>query len=122
MSVTIDLESESGIAIGVARGEMGLEDIKDAAAALWRATEGKLTRMLWDLRLATFELDAEQVRELAEFIKRLTEGPRIRTAFVVAGDLEFGLVRMFQRLREAPGAEAEVFRDRALAVEWLTKS
>ena len=121
MRFKIDLESEPGIAVTIANGSMTLDDIKECTSALLRATDGTASRKLWDLREASFDLDAEQVKELAGFIKELKLGPTSRSALVVAGDLEFGLVRMYEAFRESSESQTKVFRDGDLAVEWLNQ-
>jgi hypothetical protein len=120
MAITLDLESVEGIAIGIAHGYLTLDEIEKSAATLWQAVEGPAVRMLWDLRDARFDLAQAEVSDLAEYIKGLISGSAIRTCFVVSGDLEFGLVRMFETLREAKGVRTSVFRDKERAIEWLT--
>ena len=43
----------------------------------------------------------------------------LRTAFLVAQDFEFALVRMFEAFREQAGARTSVFREKEKAVAWL---
>ena len=119
MSVTLDLESIEGIAIGIAHGSLTLNEIEESAEAMWRVVRAPKIRILWDLRDARFDLSGTEVRGLAEFAKRLVSGAALRTAFVASRDLEFGLLRMFEVLREAKGARMSVFRDRERALEWL---
>lgn len=119
MPMTIDLESNDGIAIGIAHGSLTLDEIKESAAAMWRAVEASEVRMLWDLRDARFDLAQTAVRDLAEFVRRLVSVSNVRTAFVASRDLEFGLIRMFEALRDEEGVRTSVFRDRERAVEWL---
>ncbi|MEE8165626.1 MAG: hypothetical protein V3T64_08655 [Myxococcota bacterium] len=119
MAITLDLESVEGIAIGIAHGDLTLDEIEESAATMWRVVGGPEVRMLWDLRDARFDLAQAEVSDLAEYIKGLISGPAIRTAFVASRDLEFGLLRMFEMLREAKGVRTSVFRDKEHAIEWL---
>ena len=119
MPVTLDLESVPGAVIGVARGDLTLPEIKDSAATAWRLVEGPDVRMLWDLRDARFSLAPGEVRDLAEFVKQAARSPGARVAFVVSGDLEFGLIRMFEVYRDEKDTSTSVFRDRDQAVAWL---
>ena len=119
MPMTIDLESIDGIAIGIAHGSLTLDEIKESAAAMWRAVGAPDVRILWDLRDARFNLAKTEVQDLAEFVKGLVSAPTVRTAFVAPRDLEFGLLRMFEMLRKAEGVRTSVFRDKERAVEWL---
>jgi len=117
--VTIDLDSVEGIAIGIAHGPLNLEKICESAVAIWKHVKGPRIRILWDLRAARFKLSTNDVRSLAEFIKQHSPPGDLRTAFVVSTVLEFGLVRMFEVLRETASARTMVFRDKEQALEWL---
>jgi len=119
MAVEFELESIDGIALGIARGPLSLREIKQAAEDMWERASGDEIRMLWDLREARFNLDTNEIRDLSGFVKRLVGTVGLRTAFLVARDLEFGLLRMFEAFREAEGAENSVFRDQDSAVAWL---
>jgi hypothetical protein len=44
----------------------------------------------------------------------------VKVAFVVSGDLEFGLARVFQAFSPADSAMVQVFRDYQEAVAWLS--
>ena len=120
MAVDFDLESIEGVAVGIACGPLTLEEIKESAATMLQKAEAPQTRVLWDLRGARFDLEADEVRSLAEFIKRISAARDLRTAFVVSRDLEFGLLRMFEVFRETDCAATSTFRDKQQAVEWLT--
>ena len=119
--VTIDTDSVDGIVVGAASGPLTLENIREAAAAVWsRATEPSM-RMLWDLRNAQFEFSSSEIRELAAFAKKRSPFSDLRMAFVVAGDLDFGLLRMFEAYRETGSARTAVFRDKEAALGWLAE-
>ncbi len=117
--VEFDSDSVDGAVVGVARGQLTLEDMHEAVVSAWRLVEGPRIRLLWDLRDAQFDLSPNEVRELARFIKHQSPPGDIRTVFVVARDLEFGLVRMFEAFRETAGARTAVFRDKEQALAWL---
>jgi len=119
MAVEFDFVSLDDIAIGIPTGSMTLDEIKEAVRTLWKQTDAPEILSLWDLRRATFDLGADEVRELAEFVKEAAPVSSLRTAFLVARDLEFGLIRMFAVFRETEGARAAVFRDRDEAIAWL---
>lgn len=44
---------------------------------------------------------------------------RVRTAFCVFSDLQYGIARMFQALLQSEMHEIEIFRHRAAAAQWL---
>ena len=119
MAITLDLESVEGVSIGIAHGSLTLDEIEESAATMRRFVGGSEIRTLWDLRDAQFDLTSTEVRELADFARTLVSGATVRTAFVAPRDLEFGLLRMFEVLREAKGVQTSVFRDKERALEWL---
>jgi hypothetical protein len=119
LKIHLDLDSEPGIVIGHASGSMTLADMRDAAHEAWARASGPRARFLWDIREAEFDLPADQVRELAEYAKRTSPFPDLRTAFVVREGLQFGLVRMFEVMRETPGARVRVFTEADPALDWL---
>ncbi len=45
-----------------------------------------------------------------------------QVAYVAAGELSYGLMRMFQVFREEEGYQSRVFRDEQDAEEWLRTS
>jgi hypothetical protein len=120
MAVRFDFESVEGVAVGIAHGPLTLDEIKESAATMWRLIEGPRIRLLWDLREASFDLGTAEVRDLAEVVKQLAPATEFRSAFVVSGDLEFGLVRMFEVYRQTKGTLTRVFRDKQQALDWLT--
>ena len=117
--VTIDTDSVEGVVVGTASGTLTLKEIREAAAVVWRDVEGPRIRMLWDLRDAQFTLSSSEVRAVAEFAKLNSPFSDLRMAFVVARDLEFGLIRMFEVFRDNGKARTAVFRDRQEALAWL---
>ena len=48
MATTFDLKSENGIAVGVAKGPLDLDTIKNFARFLWRTVEGPSARVVGD--------------------------------------------------------------------------
>ena len=117
--VTIDIDSVKGTVVGTVSGTLTLDDIREAAAAVWRDVEAPRVRVLWDLREARFTLSVTEVQDLAEFARLHSPFDHLRMAFVVAGDLEFGQIRMFDVFRETATARTEVFRDMEKALSWL---
>jgi len=114
-----DLESERGIAIGVAEGHLTLPDIQEAAVGLWNKVAGPKVRILWDLRNAHFDLTETQIRQLAEFVKQTSPAGPQQAAFVVKEGVAYGLVRMYEAHRQAPNARTMVFTDMQPALDWL---
>lgn len=105
--------------MGHASGPMTLDGIKEAARLIWGRVEGPRVRVLWDIREAEVDLSGAQIRELAEWAKQESPYDDLLTAFVVRPGFQFGLVRMFEVLREKPGARAGVFTETEPALAWL---
>jgi hypothetical protein len=62
-------------------------------------------------------LTGEDVRELAS---KTVFSPQSRRAFLVSGDLAFGLARMFEILRDAKGEFGiRVFREKEDTLNWV---
>ena len=119
--VIIHTDPESGVVVGTASGLLTPEEIRRAAASVWKDVEGPSPRVLWDLRNARFDFSTVEVRALAEFARQKSPYPDLRMAFVVARDLEFGLVRIFEALRETARARVAVFREKDEALAWLAE-
>jgi len=119
MVVTLDIDSVEGVVVGTVRGPLSLEQIREGAAAVWSDVKGPRVRVLSDLREAQFNFSAGEIRELAEFAKQHSPFTDLRMAFVVAGALDFGLVRMFEAYRETGRAQTAVFREEEQALAWL---
>jgi len=123
MPITITVDEETGIAVGTGSGELTLDEMKAAARDLWNTSGFGRKCVLWDVRRSLFNATPSEVRELADFARtgsRLEPGARM--AFVAGGDLEFGLIRMFEVFREDDKVETYVFRDLEQAWAWLREA
>ncbi len=119
MAISIEIEADSGLAIISCSGELTLEDARQAAVSLWSAPGWSGESAVWDFLMARFELSSSEVRRVAQFILgNQPDPPPSRMAFVAARDAEFGLARMFEVYRAAPGTRFRVFRDLPDAIEW----
>ena len=120
MTVTFDLESVEGVAIGIFRGRLTGDALKEAGGTMGGLTKGPQVRLLWDFREASFDFDSAEVRELAEFSKQLAASIQFRSAMVASRNREFALLGMYVVFREEEGGRISVFRDKQHAVDWLT--
>ncbi len=119
MELVIDQKAEPGIIVGTASGQLRLQDLKAAAAALWREVTAPEACVLWDLRGVNFELSSAEVAEFAAFGKQNSPFAGLRMAFLVSDDLAFGLIRMFDVFRATERTHTAVFRIRSQALAWL---
>jgi hypothetical protein len=110
---------ETDLVIATCSGALRLDDAREGAAAVWEKPEWSGKPVVWDFRTAHLNVRAPEVREIARFIlERQPAIPPSRVAFVTASDADFGLVRMFQVLRQHPSTAVRVFREFEEAVSW----
>jgi hypothetical protein len=103
----------------MATGELNVEDARTGVRAVSEDPQWTRKPVVWDFRLARFDIRPAEVRELARFVlgrQSSTRPPRV--AFVTGRDPDFGLARMYEMLSEQPTTEVRVFRDYDEAVAW----
>jgi len=77
-------------------------------------------RLLCDYSKFEFNLPADEVEEISQQMRRLSPAfTDCRLALISAGDLEYGLMRMFTLLSSEAEFETRVFRKLENAREWL---
>ena len=119
MTISIQIEPGTGMAIATCSGVLWLSDAKEGAAALWKAPGWLGKSVVWDFREARFDLSSSDIRKIAQFIVRHQPAtPPSRVAFIAPRDIDYGLARMFEVFREDPRTEFRVFRDYDEAVYW----
>lgn len=119
MAISIEVEPESGMAIGTGSGVLRLDDAREGVAALWKTPGWSGRSAVWDFREAEFDFPTRHIREFAEFIfQHQPTPPPARIAFVIRRDVDFGLARMFEAFREDPRTAFRVFRDYEKALAW----
>jgi hypothetical protein len=119
MPVSIEVDADSGIAIGKCSGVLGLADAKAGASTLWQDAAWPGVAVVWDFRDAQLDTTGPEVFELAQYINAHQRSPApARVAFVTSRDVDYGQVRIFEAYRERPGTEVQVFRDMDAAVDW----
>jgi hypothetical protein len=112
-------DSEAGVVLGVATGELNAEDARTGVTVLAENPQWTQKPVVWDFRLARFDIRPAEVRELARFVVGRAPSKRPpRVAFVTGRDPDFGLARMYEMLTEQPTTEVRVFRDYDEAVAW----
>jgi hypothetical protein len=119
MPYSIQMEPETGVAIGTCSGVLRINEAQEAVAALWKipGSTGKPT--VWDFREAQLDISSSGLRKLAQFVlENQPETPPSKVAFVAGRDLDFGMSRMFEVFREDPRTAFRVFRDYDEAISW----
>jgi hypothetical protein len=119
MPFSVRFEPETDLVVATCSGIVKMDDATLGAVVVWDNPEWSGKPVLWDLRSAQLDVRGEEVREMAKYI--LAHQPAIpppKVAFVTARDVDFGLVRMFQAVREHPSTLVGVFRDYDEAISW----
>jgi hypothetical protein len=121
MTPTINALDEDGLTLVTVVGPLTLANMVKYAEALLSEVRNRKP-LIWDLRQASFKLNADQVKELAAAVNRVAEQNKPKTAFVVDQDLEFGLVRMFGAYRDHGETKIGVFRELDAARQWIAET
>ena len=119
MTVSIQIEPETGMAIATCSGVLRLSDAQEGATALWKTPGWSGRSVVWDFREAQFDMSSSDTRNIAQFI--LTHQPATapsKVAFVTQRDVDFGMARVFEVYREDPRTSFWVFRDYEEAICW----
>ncbi|MEL7448590.1 MAG: hypothetical protein AAFN78_05235 [Pseudomonadota bacterium] len=119
MTVEFTNDRDDGIVVGKIAGAVTLEDLTGAAKTMWSIIAPTNGRVLLDLVDARFNLRSDEVAQLADVVRRGSPVRGLRVVFLVATDLEFGQVRMFEVLRGSEDTEMHVVRNREYAVALL---
>lgn len=72
-----------------------------------------------DVRAATATVTPDDIRDIAELVRRRPKEASGRRAVIVASDEHFGLMRMFEAYTASGPTRYRVFRDLDAANAWL---
>ena len=119
MTVSIQVESKTGLAVCTCSGILGIDEAMNGAKSLWQTQDWPGKAAVWDFREAQFNMDSSGIEEAAQFILHHQPAiPPSKMAFVVRSDLEYGLSRMFEAYRQDQRTDFRVFRDFEEALTW----
>lgn len=119
MTFELRFDQDAGVVIATCSGALGLADAREGAMAFWGNAGWAGKAVVWDFRTARFDINSEEVRDLARFIlDRQPALPPPRVAFVTGREVDFGMARMFEVYREHPATVFRAFQDYAEAVSW----
>jgi hypothetical protein len=116
------IDTRLGIVFSKATNVLAMADALDHMDRLERDPEFRPEfNQLIDFRqTSAVVLSHDEIRRLAS---RKIFGPRSRRAFVVPGDFEYGLARIFATYRDMQGESGiMIFRDMEKALAWLALS
>ncbi|MFC1883805.1 hypothetical protein ACFL2O_03445 [Thermodesulfobacteriota bacterium] len=119
MTVSIQIEPETGVAIATCSGVLRSSDAQEGATALWKTPGWSGRSVVWDFREAQFDISSLDTQNIAQFIlAHQPATPPLKVAFVTQRDLDFGLARVFDAYRDDPRTAFQVFRDYEEAISW----
>jgi hypothetical protein len=121
MDITYRLHDDHGFELleVTVVGEVHLPDVVRALQTVAPGTEFPCARRLWDFRQATVRLTPRELRTSAEY-SVAWDRDEARVAFLVDGDLHFGLARVHAAYRESATLSMQVFRDLDEALAYLS--
>lgn len=120
MPFRFEIDRERGIVYAVSEGVVNAEAVRDYLRRLESdPTYASNLNALIDVRSAITGFTAEDLRDIAELVRRRPEGAESRRAVVVASDEHYGLMRMFEAYTASGPTRYRVFRDPDEAVAWL---
>jgi SpoIIAA-like len=117
----VAVELRGALIVVALRGEVGAEDMAEAAAsidALERETPG-YDRLFLTAEVTGFRITFPVISSFAETRRKKKFARQIQTAIVVDADVSYGFARMYQGILEHPQVTVEIFRDREAALAWL---
>jgi hypothetical protein len=122
MPITVTRDDQHAHLVATASGPVSVAILGDFVRTA-RVGDSRLRPMLIDARTATFEMTAEDLRDvIAPVIAQLkaADGDRAPVAIVVEDRAAFKMARMFETLVSAQGlVHLGVFREWDAAEQWL---
>ncbi len=118
MAFSFQTNEQNGYLTVVLHGRASKVDLTGVLDAI--TVDGTLMhpRRLWDLRDCELDLEYNELMELAA-IAQSRDPARGKGAILVAKDLTFGQLRIYQAFRESESNDVMVFRDENEAIEWI---
>lgn len=121
MPIDLHYDQEKKALYGTLRNPLTIDDIKSEVVTIKESADYPIdVRTLWDLRQLDFnEIDRSFEEMLIDFRRGFRERRETRLAFVVANDLGYGMMRMYQILSDDLPQQIGVFREYSEAEDWL---
>jgi len=119
MTVSIQIEPQTGMAIATCSGVLRPSDAKEDATLLWKTPGWAGKSVVCDFREAQFDISSSDTLNVVQFIfSHQPATPPLKVAFVTHRDVDFGMARMFEAFRQDERTAFRVFRDYEEAVNW----
>jgi hypothetical protein len=121
MPIEFHFDVEKKAIFGTMSSPLTLDEYRSSIDAIVHSTEHPPNiRTLWDLRELDFsEIDRSFEERLISISEEFPERRSVKIAFIVKGDLGFGMLRMFETLADRLRYETKVFRNFSEGENWL---
>lgn len=112
-------EKKGNLVIFNVIGAFAIQDIKDVIDANYKNIK---RYVIWDFTASETcydNLTVDDLREVSKLVHKMAG--HMKTAYVAARDIDYGLLRMYEMYKELEGVpvETKVFRKREYALKWL---
>ena len=122
MPITAHVDPDTRIALYSASGDIARDDVVSIIAEIYRDPAFQSPwRSMWDLTGAKPLFSADELREIAAYVRAHRPADSGRVAIIATEDLAFGMGRMYEVFSSDLQVETRVFRDSETARQWLTE-
>ena len=120
MPTTAHVDPHTGIAHYSATGDMTRDEVISIITQVYGDPAFRSPwHSMWDLSGARPMFTADELREVAAYVRAHRPVDAGRIAIVATEDLAFGMSRMYEVFASDLKVETRVFRDSELARQWL---
>ena len=120
MPLTAHVDPDTGIAHYSAAGHMDRDEVISVISKMYRDPSFQSPwHSMWDLTGAKPSFTADDLRDVAAYVRANRPVDAGRIAIVATEDLVFGMGRMFEVFASDLQAETRVFRELEQARRWL---
>jgi len=120
MPITAHVDPDTGIAHYSATGDVTRDDVLSIIAQVYSDPAFRSPWLsMWDLTGGRPLFTADELREVAAYVRAHRPVDAGRIAIVATEDLAFGMSRMYEVFASDLQVETKVFRDSEPARQWL---
>ena len=121
MPITLRYDRKKKVLYGTMTGQVTEEEFQATLQEILQSDQFPPdTGTLWDLRELDFRtIDTPLEKRFINIRRKYPQRGRARLAFIVAGDLGFGMARMYEILSEDLPQEIKIFKNYSEGESWL---
>ena len=122
MPIDTVIDNDKGVIIHTVTGRITFEDITSSFEKATNHSDFvKSLPVLWDFRAADgTKITGNEIKTFIRFYESQSDKRSgIKAALLVSGDLEFGLLRMYEAQAFNIPAQIEIFRNYDDAMQWV---